>query len=164
MAPSANRFQHHFKLRSICKHPCVFLRTWHSLKWMFITIGKMFFPKMHHLLENCVRFPQTLKQNSKFQDGFFFAYVMVLVSKEYGIPWKMCAKFFLSLKTMNSLRDTQYSPKTMELYSKMYIALLRSFWSNMHFPSCRRHYFGKHPLQKWWTRSIKKSAQLVHIE
>ena len=103
---------------------------------------------------------------TKFQISrwIFFAYVMVLVSKKYGIPWRMCAKFFLSLKTMNSLRDTQYSPKTMELYSKMYIALLRSFWNNMHFPSCRRHYFGKHLLQKWWTRSIKKSAQLVHIE
>ena len=62
MVPSANRFQHHFKLRSICKHHCVFLWSWHSLKWMFITIRKMF-------LQNCVRFPQTLKQNSKFQDG-----------------------------------------------------------------------------------------------
>ena len=62
MAPSTNRFQHHFKLRSIYKHPCVFSRSWHSLKWMFITIRKMF-------LQNCVRFPQTLKQNSKFQDG-----------------------------------------------------------------------------------------------
>ena len=24
--------------------------------------------------------------------------------------------------------------------------------------------FGKYPLQKWWKRSIKKSAQFVHIE
>jgi hypothetical protein len=44
MVPSANRFQHHFKLIKIhLQTPlCFFLRSWHSLKWMFITIRKIF--------------------------------------------------------------------------------------------------------------------------
>ena len=45
MAPSANRFQHHFKLRSTYKHIYIYIHifhgvllwSWHSLKWMFIT-------------------------------------------------------------------------------------------------------------------------------
>ena len=47
MAPSASRFQHHFKLRSTYiyinarKHIYIYhgvlLWSWHSLKWMFIT-------------------------------------------------------------------------------------------------------------------------------
>ena len=147
MSPSANRFQHHFKLRSIYKHPCVSLRSWHSLKWMFITIRKRFLQQSASSLWKLCKISSNVKTKFQISRWSYFVYVMVLLSKGYGNPWRMCAKSYF-----------------MELYSKMYITLLRSFWYNMDFPSCRRHYFGNYPLQKWWKRSIKKSAQLVHVE
>ena len=97
-----------------------------------------------------------------------FVYVMVLLSKAYVIPWRMCAKSHFIFKKLWGRwgrhnippRQWNFIPKCIYIYDPFDV-LSEIIWISLRAEGIS---FGKYPLQKWWKRSIKKSAQLVHIE
>ena len=176
MAPSANRFQQHFKLRSTYIYTYIYIHiyihiyiyTYIYIPWCSFVIMAFFevnVYNMYNYLEyipsrKCIislkRVQDFLRHQNiipNFKMEFFCVYSVPFYQKSMIFPEKMWKALF-SLKATSSLREMQHSLKTMELYSNMWSFYICSTLSEIICPL----------VHKWWNHLMKKSAQLFHIE
>jgi hypothetical protein len=139
MAPSANRFQHHCKLRSIYiyihlkkkAHTHYIYIPWCSfviMAFFEVNVYNMYNYMEYKPSRKCIislkRVQDFLRHqniipNSKMK--FFCVYIkckVFLLSKEYDVPWKMWKLLFF-FKAISSLREMQFSLERLEIDSNM---------------------------------------------
>ena len=99
-----------------------FLWSWHSLKWMFITIRKMFLQESASSLGKLCKISSNAKTKFQISRWSLFVYVMVLLSKAYVIPWRMCAKsHFIFKKQWGRWGRHNIPPRQWILFQTIYI-------------------------------------------
>ena len=84
MAASANRFQHHFKLRYIMIYIYIriyiyiyiYIMLFFSLKWMFITIWSIFLQESEFSLWNGCKIPSDIKTSFQISRWNSFVYIV----------------------------------------------------------------------------------------
>ena len=139
MAPSANRSQHHFKLRSLYINICLKMHTYIYIyiPWCSFVIMEFFevnayniynyleyVPSRKCIIISLKRVQDFLRHQNiipNFKMEFFCVYSVPFVKRAwYSLKkvWK-CVKYCFSLKVIPSLREMQYYLKTMEIHSNM---------------------------------------------
>ena len=119
MGPSANRFQHHFKLRTVCVYDGLFLVIMAFFEVHVYNDLEYFLQELASSLsfwKRC-KFSSNIKTSFQISSWSYCAYIVVLLSKKFGILWRMGGKLLFFLQKINSSMEMQYYPMKMNWHS-----------------------------------------------
>ena len=93
MGPSVNRFQHHFKLRTVCVYHDLFLVTMAFLEVHVYNYLEYFHQELElasslSFWTRC-KFSSNIKPSFQISSWSYCAYIVVLLSTKFGILWRM---------------------------------------------------------------------------
>ena len=154
MGPSANRFQHHFKLRTVCV--CV--------PWSFLVTMAFFEVHVYNDLEYFLqelasslsfwkrcKFSSNIKTSFQISSWSYCAYIVVLLSKKFGILWKIGGKLLFFLFKNKTPRG-RCKIVLWNWTSIPHVILLHTqhlFWNKMAFGWSLKELFWEVPCAKW---------------